>query len=265
MDLSTLDLSGIQWDCTSLRKANLSGCNLSQTSFVMADLRGANLCRANLSHTNLRGAQLDHANLSDANLREANLRDAKLSMADLTGSNLTGADLSISNLFLHPVIVETELMRAFFLRKEQYVNMNDFNRAKVNKAKQLLRGDWNASIGVNLLREIVANNPTHPALESIQLVITPQDLTESDVVTLVGHLRHLGHSTIISIENSPIPKELESLQTRAAIQLIQSAPSKPLPDIFQKLIENPDCSITPSPVLDALLRLLVQKNEVSPE
>ncbi|TAF09294.1 MAG: hypothetical protein EAZ77_05440 [Nostocales cyanobacterium] len=62
IDLSNLELNGID-----LRKANLKAANLSNTKLRYSDLRGADLTMANLCNTDLTFARLAEANLTGVN------------------------------------------------------------------------------------------------------------------------------------------------------------------------------------------------------
>ncbi len=103
LDLSYVDITGV-----NLNNANLQGANLYQTNLFGANLVNANLqqtilCAANLSganlnRANLSGAILSAANLSTANLTQANLSKANLFLANLCGANLNDANLCGANL-----------------------------------------------------------------------------------------------------------------------------------------------------------------------
>src|SRR6476661_2206678 len=89
----------------SLAQSNLAGINLSQMDLFGIDLSGSNLIGANLSQTNLQGANLQgvdlrRANLRDANLSGANLQESYLFRADLQGCNLVDAQLQEAKLKL---------------------------------------------------------------------------------------------------------------------------------------------------------------------
>jgi hypothetical protein len=71
-----------------LTEVNISGLNLARFN-----LTGANLFVANLKQTDLTGAKLIVAKLIGAKLTGADLTGAKLIKADLTGADLTGANL----------------------------------------------------------------------------------------------------------------------------------------------------------------------------
>lgn len=83
VDLSGLDLQGVDF-----RESDLSGANLENTNLSGADLR-----EAYLSETNLKDADLSFANMWRADLYKANLEKAILYQ-----TNLSEADLSFSNL-----------------------------------------------------------------------------------------------------------------------------------------------------------------------
>ena len=88
MDLSKINLSGIDLMCV----------NLSEFHLWESDLRNANLMYVNLSSANLFGANLSGASLWGTNLSGADLWSVNLSGADLWSANLSGADLQLANL-----------------------------------------------------------------------------------------------------------------------------------------------------------------------
>ncbi|HJN35588.1 MAG: pentapeptide repeat-containing protein [Prochlorococcus sp.] len=88
-DFSGLDLRGVIFNLTNLRRADLSGSDLSGAS-----LFGAKLQEADLSDTNLREATLDSANLDGTNLSNAVLEDAFAFNTRFTNVTITGADFT---------------------------------------------------------------------------------------------------------------------------------------------------------------------------
>jgi len=76
-----------------LEELNLSKMNLAGVNFKDADLNDANLTRTNLSGGNLNGVRL-----RGATLKETNLSAAELNGAVFLGANLNGTDLSGSSL-----------------------------------------------------------------------------------------------------------------------------------------------------------------------
>ena len=77
---------------------NLSDVNLSGVNLGRSNLLGADLARANLQNANLAGSNLRWANLSAANLTDADLSWSELTMANFTGACLSRADLRWANL-----------------------------------------------------------------------------------------------------------------------------------------------------------------------
>jgi Pentapeptide repeats (8 copies) len=108
MDLTGVDLFGVDLSEANLSGALLFGAHLSAGRLTRANLTGAdlneahlneaNLIGANLNEAYLIGAQLNEANLNEANLIGAHLNEAHLSGAKLSGAHLIGADLSGANL-----------------------------------------------------------------------------------------------------------------------------------------------------------------------
>lgn len=91
LNLTGLDLSGMDLCGVNLRFANLEGANLAH-----ADLRGAALYGANL-----RGAILAEANLNGAQLSEANLQQAEISGLLLRGARARHVDFSYTTQRFH--------------------------------------------------------------------------------------------------------------------------------------------------------------------
>lgn len=87
---------------------NFRGINLSNVDLTGIDLRNANLANANLIGTNLTHANLTQANLMDADFTDANLWQANLTKADLTDAKLIRTNLTAANL------TSTTLLRAIF-------------------------------------------------------------------------------------------------------------------------------------------------------
>lgn len=82
VDLSQLDLMGID-----LHDTDLDGCSLVGADLTDADLHGASMTFVDLTRASLRGADL-----RGADLRSAVFRATLLDGADLTGADLTGVD-----------------------------------------------------------------------------------------------------------------------------------------------------------------------------
>ncbi|AMW29616.1 pentapeptide repeat-containing protein [Limnospira platensis] len=103
VDLSKMNLSGIDLSFSYLCAANLGATNL-----VAANLSYAYLCHAYLGYANLNYAYLGYANFCGADLTNADLQgtdmtganftNANLTNADLRGANITGANFSNANL-----------------------------------------------------------------------------------------------------------------------------------------------------------------------
>ncbi|MCL4297795.1 MAG: pentapeptide repeat-containing protein [Anaerolineae bacterium] len=86
-DFREMDLSGL----------DLRGMNLHLSEFIGPNLAGAILSKTNLSKMNLSRADLSRSNLREAILEEVNLGGANLSGADLTGANLNNAYMVLAN------------------------------------------------------------------------------------------------------------------------------------------------------------------------
>jgi uncharacterized protein YjbI with pentapeptide repeats len=98
VDLSDLQLGGVDIAFANLRDANLTGANLERARGIDADLEGARLSRANLKEARLhgakcRGAQFHEATLVSAELRNADLREAEFHRASMQSAHLDDANL----------------------------------------------------------------------------------------------------------------------------------------------------------------------------
>lgn len=98
INLSDLNLNGVDFRGAVLRKVNFQKSKLHNAKFKKANLKEANFQNTELQFADLRGASLRKANLVKANLREvyliqADLRDANLIQADLQDANLRGVNL----------------------------------------------------------------------------------------------------------------------------------------------------------------------------
>jgi uncharacterized protein YjbI with pentapeptide repeats len=81
-----------------LKGAQLQGVNFEESTLTRADLSGAKLGPSHGRATNLRGADLSMATLTGADLRGVNLHDAALTGAHLENADLSTADLSGADL-----------------------------------------------------------------------------------------------------------------------------------------------------------------------
>jgi len=98
VDLRRSDLSGIQYEASSLSGSNLGGANLDHSSFEWtwlsdAHLSGASMIRATLSSAYLTNANLEYVLLQEADLYSANLESASLIKAKAPRANLARANL----------------------------------------------------------------------------------------------------------------------------------------------------------------------------
>jgi uncharacterized protein YjbI with pentapeptide repeats len=98
-NLNTLDggkglLFQARMSKAQLQEIDLSGVNLRGIDFSEANLTGATLRHSDLSKANLTKAELVGADLEAANLQEANLSEASLNTTNLTKVNIKGANLN---------------------------------------------------------------------------------------------------------------------------------------------------------------------------
>ncbi len=97
LDLSSLNMAGLE-----LAEADLSGCNLTGSCLAdahlsLANLSGAELLNADLSRANLTHVVLDHALCQGATFTGANLSGASMFQTDCTGATFASADMSGSS------------------------------------------------------------------------------------------------------------------------------------------------------------------------
>lgn len=90
-DLKKLNLDGMDFEDSMLRRADLEESSLRWADFELADLRGADLKRTDARNADFEGARLDGAELALADLRGADLSlAAGLTAAQLADSCLDG-------------------------------------------------------------------------------------------------------------------------------------------------------------------------------
>ena len=128
IDLTEVNISGLNLARFNLTEANLFVANLKQ-----ADLTGAKLIVAKLIGAKLMGAKLTGAKLIKADLRGADLTGAKLTEADLTEAKLTGAKLIVANL--------TEAVLAGANLTEAVLTRANLTRANLRGAYRF-KPDW---------------------------------------------------------------------------------------------------------------------------
>ena len=103
INLSDLNLNGVDFRGAVLRKVNfqkskLHNAKLQWVDLNLAHLQKADLMGAKLQHAELMEAQLQNANLQNANLQNANLQNANLQGADFENADLKYADFQAANL-----------------------------------------------------------------------------------------------------------------------------------------------------------------------
>ena len=128
IDLTEVNISGL-----NLARFNLTGANLFVANLKQADLTGAKLIVAKLIGAKLMGAKLTGAKLIKADLRGADLTGAKLTEADLTEAKLTGAKLIVANL--------TEAVLAGANLTEAVLTRANLTRANLRGAYRF-KPDW---------------------------------------------------------------------------------------------------------------------------
>lgn len=93
INLSDLNLNGVDFRSAVLRKVNFQKSKLHNAKLQWADLNLAHLQKADLM-----GAKLQHAELMEAQLQNANLQNANLQGADFENADLKYADFQAANL-----------------------------------------------------------------------------------------------------------------------------------------------------------------------
>lgn len=162
LNLSELDLSGINLCDAQLREADLEGTNLKYATLKDADLWAAQLKNAKLQHSNFFEAKVQWADLTKANLAKADIRGADFSNAKFRNAqliatdmqwgifhnasfhhatmdsvNLYGADLKQANL------IKVNLSNAFIKSANlSAVNMNNANLLDADLIYAGVEADW---------------------------------------------------------------------------------------------------------------------------
>lgn len=113
-DLSEMDLKGINFSKTILRKTNLNFSNLSSAVFFKANLRYVDFGDSNLTKTNFLNADLFKANFRDANLTNSNLVSSNLSNSDFRRAILINTNFSKA-VIGWTVFGDADLSKAFGL------------------------------------------------------------------------------------------------------------------------------------------------------
>ena len=167
IDLSGLDLTGIDFKRASLTgsrlvESKLIGANLFSCDLTDAVLTGADLSRANLDGTVLRRADFQRANLEGASLfatiiEAADLRGANLSGTRIIGylrsAKLAGAKLVNANAGADPGNQSMGVMRATFVSA-------DLSGADLSGANDSSR-TWPSAM------QIVPATPTSPSVSTL--------------------------------------------------------------------------------------------------
>ena len=113
INLSDLNLNGVDFRGAVLRKVNfqksklhnaklqwvdLNLAHLQEADLMGAKLQHAKLMKAKLQNANLQDVDFENANLEDANMQAANLQDSNMQVANLKNAILQGANLERVNL-----------------------------------------------------------------------------------------------------------------------------------------------------------------------
>lgn len=113
INLSDLNLNGVDFRGAVLRKVNfqksklhnaklqwvdLNLAHLQEADLMGAKLQHAELMKAKLQNANLQDVDFENANLEDANMQAANLQDSNMQVANLKNAILQGANLERVNL-----------------------------------------------------------------------------------------------------------------------------------------------------------------------
>ena len=107
-DWACLDLSGINLDGVNFAGSLMEQVNLSGASLQDANFEGAILARANLSNTNCHGSNFDNANLGAALCTKTNLSNCSFIETKFSKSKFEGCEFSHSH-FNQPEVLEIEL------------------------------------------------------------------------------------------------------------------------------------------------------------
>lgn len=112
-DWACLDLSGLNLDGMNFAGSLMEQVNLSGASLIGANFEGAILARANLTNTNCSESNFDYANLGAALCIKTNLSKSNFKETKLSKSKFENCDFSYSN-FTQPEVLEIELSSCNF-------------------------------------------------------------------------------------------------------------------------------------------------------
>ena len=132
INLSGLDLRGVDIAFSELNHASLRGTNLYRARGIQVQLNRATLTDANLGEARLKdafaqGAHFHRARLSSARLEGADLREAQFQAAMLQSAHLDNADLTGANF------VDANLNQTFF----RGATLDDAALSTLGKAKHV--------------------------------------------------------------------------------------------------------------------------------
>ncbi len=113
VDLSGLNLSGVNFSEADLIGADFSGSNLSDTRFAGAWVAHANFSGCTLDKTDFSGAGMGYANLTGARGTGMSFRESSLTCALLIDAVLSDGDFSKADLF-HTVFRRSNILRGSF-------------------------------------------------------------------------------------------------------------------------------------------------------
>ncbi len=157
VDLSGLDLAGVNF-----RRSQLIGVDFSGARLNDANLSGADLTRANLTAVEFSRANLSGARLFGATLREVRGTGVNLSRCILQGADLTDAILSATSL-VDADLRESDLSGAELIE----VNLTNADLDRTNLER--VRCGWLTWNNVDLSRTVGLDSLTHLGPGSIGL------------------------------------------------------------------------------------------------
>lgn len=112
-DWACLDLSGLNLDGVDFTGSLMEQVNLSGASLIKANFEGAILARANLSNTNCSESNFNYANLGAASCIKTNLSKSNFKETKFSKSKFEDCDFSYSK-FTQPEVLEIELKNCNF-------------------------------------------------------------------------------------------------------------------------------------------------------
>jgi uncharacterized protein YjbI with pentapeptide repeats len=260
-NLAGMELDGIAFLDTNLRKANLRGADLANCMLTSSDLRGADLKNASL----VRG-EIVNVDFSGADLRGAKLASANCEESNLSGADLRGADLRWTNLTR--VTLRKARLEGARLENAHFVQ-TDFSGADLTGCTVYGVSAWELNLSNTRQHNLVITREDEPSLtvdnlelaQFIYLLLRNQKIREviqtltSKVVLILGRftrsrkrvldairetVRHAGYVPILfdfePSRNRDLTETIQTLASMAALVIADLTDAKSVPQELSAII-----------------------------